>query len=124
MKPPLGKPGPSPLGLFLELNSERVREALPQLTAWRPHLGGLEGRFRFRDGTEALAFLRRLTALLDQHPEPPSRLALTGPILSIGLGLSNPTNGVYSADLALAQRITALRNVMTSLPSERSTRLG
>ncbi len=119
-----GKPAASPQNPFLELKSERVQALLPQLNAWRPHLGGLEGSFRFKDGGEALAFLRPLAKLLDAHHEPPSRLHLTGPNLSIGLGLGGTRGGVYAADLALAARISALRTAVRSQTPDFTERLG
>ncbi len=121
---PPNPPPTSPQEPFLALKSERVQEALARLTAWQPSLGGLEGTFRFDTGSEALAFLRPLGALLDRHREPPSRLTLTGPILSIGLGLGSESGGVYGADLALAERITALRNVVGGKPKNPPARLG
>ena len=113
-----------PLGPWLELQSERVQRALAELPSWEPMLGGLEGKFRFADGAQALAFLRPLAALLEEHPQPPNRLVLTGPVLSLGLGLGVDRGGVHAADLALAGRISALRNaVATSLaPSRRDPR--
>ena len=111
------KPQTTPLGPWLELKSERVQNALPQLTSWQPSLGGLDGTFRFDNGEQALRFLRPLADLLDAHPEPPSRLTLTGPVLRLALGLGHREGGVRQGDLALAQRISALRQAVGGRPS-------
>ncbi len=108
-----------PLGPWLELQSERVQRVLGELPSWEPTLGGLEGKFRFASGAQALAFLRPLAALLDAHPEPPNRLVLTGPVLSLALGLGMDRGGVHAADLALAGRISALRNAVATSAAQR-----
>jgi pterin-4a-carbinolamine dehydratase len=96
--------GPVP---YLELKSERVQRELAQLVNWQGSDAGLEGTFRFDEGSQTLAFLRRLAELLEAHAQPPRRLALTGPTLYIALGaVSDP--GISAADLALAGRISAL----------------
>ena len=96
-------------GPYFELKSERVQRELAQLTDWAAEEGRLEGTFELEDGTEALAFLRRLALLLENQKRLPSRLALIGPQLTVQLGEERGEH-ITEADLALAGRISAVRD--------------
>lgn len=104
-------------GTYLELKSERVQRELAVLPGWKANEQGLEATFQFHDGAQALGFLRQLGDLLDDHPQPPRRLALTGAVLNIALG-EDAAPGIATGDLALAARIAQLRSGAEAAPDE------
>lgn len=88
------------------MTNEEVSARLPEIPDWQVADGKLRRELRFRDFSEAFAFMVRVAFLAEQHDHHPDWSNVYGTVV-IGLA-THDAGGITSKDFDLAAAVDAL----------------